>query len=104
MALTEKTIYDKVEIIGDQGWTLRWRKANQILKDGAVIANNYHRGLCEPVNSSYDVENSKWVYTEHDMSKEPFTDAKIKAIATALWTDDVKTAFKKWVEDNRTPS
>ena len=31
MALTEKTIYDKVEIVGDQGWTLRWRKANQIL-------------------------------------------------------------------------
>ena len=33
---------------------------------------------------------------EHDMSKEPFTDAKIKTIATALWTDDVKTAYKKY--------
>ena len=103
MALTEKTIYDKVEIVGDQGWTLRWRKANQILRDGSLVSQSYHRGLCEPVNSSYDVENSKWVYTEHDMSAEPFTDAKIKTIATALWTDDAKTAFKKWVEDNRTP-
>ena len=103
MSLTEKSIFDKVEVVGEQGWTIQWRKNNQILKNGNVIANNYHRGLVEPVNSSYDVENKKWVYTEHDMSKEPFTDAKIKTIATALWTDDVKTAYKKWVEDNRTP-
>lgn len=103
MALTEKTIYDKVEIVGDQGWTLRWRKANQILKDEALLSQSYHRGLCEPVWSSYDLEKKEWVFTEHDMSKEPFTDAKIKTIATALWTDSVKTAFKKWVEDNRTP-
>ena len=52
----------------------------------------------------YDLEKKEWVFTEHDMSKEPFTDAKIKTIATALWTDDVKANFKKWVEDNRTPS
>ena len=104
MSLTEKSIFDKVEVVGEQGWTIQWRKNNQILKNGNVIANNYHRGLVEPVNSSYDVENKKWVYTEHDMSKEPFTDAKIKTIATALWTDDVKTAYKKWVKDNRTPS
>ena len=103
MALAEKTIYDKVEIVGAEGWTIQWRRNNQVLKDGSVIANSYHRGLCEPVNSSYDVENKKWVYTEHDMSAEPFTDAKIKTIATALWTDDVKADFKKWVEDNRTP-
>ena len=35
---------------------------------------------------------------------EPFDDAKVKAIAAALWTDDAKAAYKKWVEDNRTPS
>ena len=103
MALTEKSIYDKVEVVGEQGWTIQWRKNNQVLKDGTVIANNLERGLCEPYMPSYDLENKKWVFTEHDMSKAPFTDAKIKTIATALWTDDAKTAYKKWVEDNRTP-
>tara|TARA_Y100000996_G_C22460907_1_gene618004 strand:+ start:486 stop:800 length:315 start_codon:yes stop_codon:yes gene_type:complete len=103
MALTEKTIYDKVEVVGDEGWTIQWRRNTQILKDGNVVANNYHRGLVEPVNSSYDLENKKWVFTEHDMSKEPFTDTKVKSIATAMWTDNNKTEFKKWVEDNRTP-
>ena len=49
-------------------------------------------------------KKKEWVYTEHDMSAEPFDDAKVKAIATALWTDDAKAAYKKWVEDNRTPS
>ena len=103
MALEEKSIYDKVEIVGHEGWTIQWRKKNLVLKDGNVIASSFERGLCEPVNSSYDLENKKWVFTEHDMSKAPFTDTKVKTIATALWTDDAKTAFKKWVEDNRTP-
>ena len=38
------------------------------------------------------------------MTVAPFTDAKVKAIATALWTDDAKTAYKKYVKDTRTPS
>ena len=104
MALEEKSIYDKVEIIGDEGWTMQWRKNNQVIKDGSVIASSFERGLCEPVWSSYDLEKKEWVFTEHDMNKAPFTNPKIKAMATALWTDDEKTAFKKWVEDNRTPA
>ena len=103
MSLSEKTIYDKVEILGDEGWTIQWRKNNQVLKNGVVIANSYQRGLVEPVLSSYDLDNKKWVWTEHDMSAEPFDDAKIKTLVTALWTKDVKSAYKKYVEDTRTP-
>ena len=103
MALTEKTIYDKVEIVGQEGWTIQWRRADQIYKDGNFVSQGFFRGVVEPVKSGYDVEKKEWVFEEHDMSSEPFTDAKIKTIATALWTDDAKTAFKKWVEDNRTP-
>ena len=104
MSLTERTIYDKVEVVGNEGWTIQWRKNNQILKNGAVVGSSLQRGLVEPVQASYDLEKKEWVYTEYDMSAEPFTDAKVKAIATALWTDDAKAAYKKWVEDNRTPS
>ena len=69
-----------------------------------MVGSSLQRGLVEPVQASYDLEKKEWVYTEHDMSAEPFDDAKVKAIATALWTDDAKAAYKKWVEDNRTPS
>ena len=43
---------------------------------------------------------SKHYYQTHN--KE--TSTKIKSIATAIWTDDVKTAYKKYVEDTRPPS
>ena len=102
--MEEKSIYDKVEIIGHEGWTIQWRKKNLVLKDGNVIANSFERGLCEPYKPSYDLEKKEWVFTDHDMTVAPFTDAKVKAIATALWTNDAKTAYKKYVEDTRTPT
>tara|TARA_R100001443_G_scaffold93905_1_gene100504 strand:- start:166 stop:480 length:315 start_codon:yes stop_codon:yes gene_type:complete len=103
MALTEKTVYDKVEVVGQAGWTIQWRRATKIYRDGNFVSQGFHRGVVEPVMSSYDMEKKEWVYTEHDMTAEPFDDAKVKAIATAVWTDDLKTAYKKHVEDTRTP-
>ena len=103
MTLEEKQIYDKVEIVGAEGWTIQWRRAEQIYKDGNFVSQGFHRGVLEPVKSGYDVEKKEWVFEEHDMTEAPFTDAKIKSIATAIWTDDVKTAYKKYIEDTRTP-
>ena len=59
MSLTERTIYDKVEVVGNEGWTIQWRKNNQILKDGAVVGSSLQRGLVEPVQASYDLLVSK---------------------------------------------
>ena len=39
--LTEKTVVDKLEVLHDG--TVQVREANQVLKDGVVIAQSYHR-------------------------------------------------------------
>ena len=39
--LTEKTVVDKLEVLHDG--TVQVREANQVLRDGVVIAQTYHR-------------------------------------------------------------
>lgn len=39
--LTEKTVVDKLEVLNDG--TVQVREANQVLRDGVVIAQSYHR-------------------------------------------------------------
>ena len=74
MALTKQTITDKIEVVG-QFNSLQIRQANQILEDGVVISQSYHRYVLQP---------------GADVSGE---DAKIQAVATAVWTDEVKAAY-----------
>ena len=51
--LTEQTIIDKLEVLptGD----VQVREANQVLKDGAVIASNYHRRVISIHDSDPDL-------------------------------------------------
>jgi hypothetical protein len=74
MALTKQTITDKIEIVG-QFNALQIRQAKQILEDGEVISSSFHRYVLQP---------------DADVSAE---DAKIQAVAAAVWTDEVKAAY-----------
>ena len=79
MALTKQTVIDKIEIVG-QFNALQIRQANQILEDDTVISSSFHRYVLHP---------------NDDISTE---DEKIKTVANAVWTDEVKasyTAFKE---------
>ena len=74
MALTKQTITDKIEVVG-QFSSLQIRQAKQILEDGVVISQSYHRYVLQP---------------DADVSGE---NAKIQAIANAVWTDQVKADY-----------
>ena len=92
MALTESIEYDKIEVVG-QYKTVQVRKATVIKKDGTEITRSFERFVLNPgtLDSSNDL-------VDNPLDKEPDgTTAiadEVKAIATAAWTDAVKTAWK----------
>ena len=51
--LTEKTVVDKVEVLHDG--TVQIREANQVLRDGVVIAQTYHRYVVSITDANPDL-------------------------------------------------
>ena len=95
--LTKEIEYDKIEVVST--WNIQARKATKVMEeqsDGSKTELNrsFHRHVLVPFNSSKDSDD-KWTHTATDLSGE---DASVQAIATAAWTDDVKTAFKTFME------
>jgi hypothetical protein len=69
MALIEKQIVDKVEVLENN--SIQVRTANIIEKDGVEIARTFHRHVVHPGD---------------DVSGE---DPKVQAIASAVWTQEI---------------
>ena len=87
MALTETIEYDKIEVVGVYS-AVQVRKATIIKRDGVEIPGSrsferyvLHAGLLDASNNLVDT----------DISGEP---AKVQSICNAVWTDDVKAAWK----------
>ena len=100
--LTKEIEYDKIEIVST--WNIQVRKATKIMEeqsDGSKkeLTRSFHRHVLQPFSSVKDSDD-KWTHTPTDISGE---DADVQAIATAAWTDDVKTAFKTFMESQTTP-
>jgi urease accessory protein UreE len=74
MALTEKTLVDKVELV--QSNHIQVRTANIIEKDGTEIARTLHRHVLSPGDSIVN------------------EDPKVQAIANAVWTEEVIAAYQ----------
>ena len=74
MALTEKTIVDKIEIIENS--SIQIRTATIIEKDGTELTRTFHRHVLSPGDN---------VSTE---------DPKVQAIANAIWTEEVIVAYQ----------
>ena len=85
MALTESIEYDKIEVVG-QYRAVQVRKATVIKKDGVEITRSFHRYVLH-AGTLDDSDN----LVDTDLSGEP-TD--VSAICTAVWTTDVKAAWK----------
>lgn len=74
MALEEKSVVDKIEVL--LNGCIQVRRRDQILKDGVEVAATYHRHVIAPGD---------------DTSAE---DLRVAAIAAATWTDEVIEAYQ----------
>jgi hypothetical protein len=96
MALTEETVQDKIEVVGDYK-QVQVRTATIIKRDGVEISKSYHRhtlpcsifsGEIRAANNAITTEGT-WADT--DISGES---TEVQAICNAVWTDAVKTAYQ----------
>ena len=85
MALSESIEYDKIEVVGIYK-AVQVRKKNIIKKDGVEIASNFERYVLQA--GTLDASDN---LVATDISGEP---AEVSAICNAVWTTDVKAAWK----------
>jgi len=81
MALTEETVQDKIEVVGEFKH-IQVRTATVIKRDGVEISRSFHRHVVAP---------------DSDMSGES---DDVKAIAAQVHTDEVKTAYAQHLKDS----
>jgi hypothetical protein len=83
MALTEETIQDKIEIVGDYK-IIQVRTATVIKRDGTEISRSFHRHTVLPNISADDLANES---------------VEVRAICNAVHTDAIKTAYATHLEN-----
>ncbi len=92
MALTESIEYDKIEIIG-QYKAVQIRKATVIKKDGVELTRSFERYVLQA--GTLDGSDN---LVDNALDKEPdgvtAIPDEIKNICNAVWTTDVKAAWK----------
>ena len=100
--ITKEYENDKIEVVSR--WNIQVRKATKIMEEQAdgskkELTRSFHRHVLHPFSSEKD-SDGKWTHTATDISGE---NASVQAIANAAWTDNVKTAYKTFVESQTTP-
>ena len=93
MALTEETVEDKIEVVGDYK-AVQVRTATVIKRDGVEINRNFHRHALQCSTKTGDT----WADT--NISGES---TEVQAICNALWSDAVKTAYQTAMDAQETP-
>ena len=83
MALTEETIQDKIEIVGDYKH-VQVRTAVVIKRDGTEISRSFSRHVVAPDISADDLANES---------------AEVQVICNAVHTDAIKTAYAEHLEN-----
>ena len=92
MAITKETEIPKIEVVGD--WYVQVATDTVIKEDNKEISRSRHRHVLQPCTSSKG-EDGKWTHTDTDISKEA---SEVQAVANAVWTDEVKTNYKAFIE------
>ena len=85
MALAESIEYDKIEVVGTYK-AVQVRKATVIKKDGTELTRSFERYVLQA--GTLDGNDA---LVDTDISSEP---AEVQAICNAVWTTDVKAAWK----------
>ena len=79
MALTERSVEDKIEIVGDYQH-IQVRTATIIERDGAEVSRSFHRHVLAP---------------DAGISGES---AEVQAVCNAVWTQEIKDAYAAHLE------
>ena len=93
MALTEETLQDKIEVVGDYK-AVQVRTATVIKRDGVEISRSFHRHSLQCSTKSGDT------WGDTDISGES---TEVQAICNAVWTSAVKTAYQTAMDAQETP-
>ena len=81
MALSKQTTTDKIETLKVQNYyNIQVREAIQVIEDGKVISQNFHRYILNP-----------------DADVSTITDAVVKAQFIAIMTDEVKANYQTYL-------
>ena len=81
MALSKQTTTDKIETLKVQNYyNIQVREAIQVIEDGKVISQNFHRYILNP-----------------DANVSTITDAVVKAQFNAIMTDEVKANYQTYL-------
>jgi hypothetical protein len=75
MSLEKKRIQDQIEIVGEFKH-IQIRYSDQIIEDGKVISNSYHRDTVSCGDDAKAIEHN------------------VKALADIYWTDEIKAAYQ----------
>ena len=86
MALTKEIVVDKIEVL-EKG-QIQVRTATRVLEDGVALSSSFHRHVLVPSTKTDDT------WEDTDISGE---DARVQAVATATWTNAVKTAYQEMI-------
>ena len=83
MSLTEETVQDKIEVVGDYK-IVQIRTARIIYDDGTEISRTFSRHVVEPNISADDLANES---------------QEVQDICNAVHTDAIKTAYATHLEN-----
>ena len=104
MALTETTEYDKIEVVSAYKH-VQVRKATVIKKDGVELTRSFERYVLHAgrLKGGYKADGVTLAddakdFIETDISAEP---AEIQSVCNAVWTTDIKTAYKAFLIANK---
>jgi len=87
MALTKQTITDKIESVRVQNhYVLQVREAVQVLEDGNLLSQNFHRYVLNP-----------------DADTSTITDATVLAQFNAVMTDQIKQNYQTFLASQTDP-
>ena len=93
MAIEKQTIVEKIEVVNQ--WSIQVAQDTVITEGNAEIGRSRHRHVLHPCSGSTKDSDDKWTHTDTDISAEA---SEVQAVANAVWTDDVKVAYKTWAE------
>jgi len=88
MTLAKTTEEDKIEVVGTHK-AIQIRTATVITDSGTEISRSFSRRVIHPCVKSGDT------WSDYDTSSES---TEVQGIASAVWTDAVKTAYKTMVD------